>query len=180
MKTHLSRTRTFGLFFAVAFLALQVAPAAAADSGSGTFVGADKGKPFTVTFNDAYAFRAEDKYDKTERVTVVLFSESPLDKKAITAALKKERSWGATKGSYEHLIKRPFATLNIDQEGSIKEFYLSKGNYNLDRGKSDVKVNSVKRVEGRWSYDGKLFDETIKIDLRFATDLADVGPPVKN
>lgn len=42
--------------------------------------------------------------------------------------------------------------------------------------KSNVKVNTAKRVEGRFSYD-RVED---KIDLRFATDLAEIGAPVKN
>lgn len=180
MKTHLFGKPKVALLFAVAFLALQAAAAAADSIGSGTFVGADRGKPFTVTFKDVYAFRAEDKYINTGQVTVVLLTESLLDKKAITAALKKERSWGVIQGSYGHILKRPFAKLDIDKDGGIRDFYFTPGNYSLDRGKSDIKVNTAKRVEGRWSYDGKLFDETIKIDLRFATDLADVGPPVKN
>jgi hypothetical protein len=36
-------------------------------------------------------------------------------------------------------------------------------------------------VEGRFTSDEKsMSGEARKIDLRFATDLADVGPPVKN
>lgn len=182
MKTHLSGTAKFGLFFAVAFLALLATPAAPADSaGSGTFVATGKNSA-SVTFNDVYAFRAEDSYDKTKQVTVVLLTDSPLDKKAMTAALRKERSWGAVEGSYNYLKKMAYAKLDIDQNGKIKDFYLyNRGtNYSLDGGKSDVKVNTAKRVEGSFSYDKPMFGEERKIDLRFATDLADIGPPVKN
>ena len=135
MKTLLCTTPKFGLFFVVAFLALQATPAAA-DSGSGTFTGADRGKPFTVKFKDVYAFRAEDKYDKTEQVTVVFLTDSSLDKKAITATLKKERSWGVVTHNFPN--KMAFATLQIDQHGSIKEFYFYPGNYTLNRGKSEA------------------------------------------
>lgn len=57
---------------------------------SGTYVRAPKRKkPLSVTFKDAYAFRAED--NEKRQVTVVILSELPMDKKAMTAALKKER-----------------------------------------------------------------------------------------
>jgi hypothetical protein len=76
MKTHLSGTPKFGLFFAVAFLALQATPAAAADTGSGTFVGTIGTQRVSLAFKDVYAFRAEDSDKK--QLTVVILSESPL------------------------------------------------------------------------------------------------------
>ena len=179
MKTHFTVTRKFGLFFAVAILALQAAPAAAADSGSGTYVTTPKGKkPFSVTFKDVYAFRGEDKYDKTKQFTVVILSDSMWDKQAMTAALQKERDWNALD---KFLIPgMAFIRLKIPQDGKINGFYLrSMGPHLLDipGGKITVKVNTAKRVEGSFSFT----DPEGKIDIRFATDLADIGPgsPVK-
>lgn len=174
-------TPKFGLFFAVAFLASQATFAAAADSGSGTFVGAVGTQNVSVTFKDVYAFRAEDS-DKRP-VTVVLLSESPMDKKAMTAALRKEReAFALIRGPY--LDNIAYARVRIDQSGEINSFYFFKppgSNLNLSGiGKSDVKVNTVKRVEGRFSSDEKnMSSGTRKIDMRFATDLVDVGPGVK-
>ena len=78
-----------------------------------------------------------------------------------------------------------YAKLDIDQSGEIWSLYFFKppgSNLNLSgNGKGDVKVNTAKRVEGRYSSDEKSTSgEALKIDLRFATDLADIGPPVKN
>lgn len=178
MKTFLCRTPEFGLFVAVAFLALQATPAAAADSaGSST---ATIGRERTIAFRDVYAFRAVDRYDKKKQVTVVILTESPLDKKAMTAALKKERE--------AHLLihglhPQTMAYFWIEQSGKIGNFgvFIGGGNQCMGRDvKSDVKVNTAKRVEGRVSDDDKRDTHSCKIDLRFATDLADVGPPVGN
>lgn len=187
MKTHLSPTPKFGLFFAVAFLALQATPALPADSaGSGTFVGADGSVGVSFTFKDVYAFRAEDRSDKTKQVTVVLLSELPMDKKAMTAALKKEPDfWGALSAT---LNRMTYATFDIDKDGEIKNFYLfnksKQSAYNQSSGgKSEVKVNTAKRVAGRFSMGEKKSMagyDVQKIDLRFATDLAEIGAPVKN
>lgn len=188
MKTFLSMTPKVGLFFAVAFLALQATPAAAADSGSGTFVGTINYQPATVTFKDVYAYRAEESYDKTKEVTVVYLTESPLDKKAMTAALLKEPArralikWGKIN---RYLDKMAYVMLEIDPNGKIKDAYLfsrtgvSETLPNI--GKSEVKVSTAKRVEGSLSGDEKSKDGGVsKIDLRFATDLVEIGPPVKN
>ena len=178
MPIHFSASPAFGLCFA-ALLALQAAPAPAADSdGSGIFV---EGKEHAVTFKDVYAFRAEDSFDKTKQVTLVFLSESPLDKKAMTATLRKERD----KDAIRKYLGKAYARLTIDHDGKLGHFYLFSppgNNLNMSGvGKSDVKVNTAKRVEGRFSYDGtSVRGEPRKIDLRFATDLADIGPPAKN
>jgi hypothetical protein len=175
MKTFLCRTPKLGLFFAVAFLALQAVPATAADSGSGTFVGKSYDrKPFSFTFKDAYAFRAED--PTYGPATVVILSELPMDKKAMTAALKKERDEMALKMD-PYLAA--YVRLEINQKGKIHGYKLySRGSADGNpAGEGDAKVNTAKRVEGSFShnYSGD------KLDLRFATDLADIGPgaPVK-
>jgi hypothetical protein len=181
MKTVLSMTPKLGLFFAVVFLAFQITPAVAADSGSGTFALTKSKKPFSVAFKDVYAFRADD--ERLGPVTVVIFSDSALDKKGITAALRKERSWGAVRGS-AYLAKMAHAKLVVREDGNIRSFYLySQGsNIDMDGGKSAVKINTAKRVEGSYSYDDSMFGEQYKLDLRFATDLADLGAgsPVKH
>jgi len=188
MKTHLSGTAKFALFFAVAFLALQATPAAAADSGSGTFIGTISYQPATVTFKDVYAYRAEDSFDKTKEVTVVYLSESTLDKKAMTAALRKEPArraltkWGKIN---KYLDKMTYVMLELDQNGKIKDAYLFSRTGVSEKlpniGKSEVKINTMKRVEGSLSGDEKSKDGDVsKIDLRFATDLVEIGPPVKN
>ena len=181
MKTPLSAAPKSGLFFAAVVLALQAAPAAAADSGSGTFVGAVGTQNASVTFKDVYAFRAEDSDKK--QLTVVILSESPMDKKAMTSALKKEReAFALIRGPY--LDNTAYAKIEIDQNGEIKRLYFFKppgSNLSLSGiGKSDVKVNTAKRVEGRFSSDEKSTSGAArKFDLRFATDLADIGAPVK-
>ena len=180
MKTHLSRIRKFGLLFAVALLALEAAPAAAAASaGSGTVT---MGKERPITFSDAYAFRAEDFSDNKQHVTLVILSEAPLDKKAMTAALRKER----TKGAISQHISKAYIRLKVEEDGKIQEYYLfvppgSNVNVSSNKTKSDVTVNTAKRVEGRFFHeDTNVRGELRRIDLRFATDLADVGRPVKN
>ncbi len=176
MKTFLSMTSKFGLFFVVAFLALQATPAAAADSGSGTYVGKSPfdRKPFSFTFKDAYAFRAED--PTYGPATVVILSDLPMDKKAMTAALKKERDEMALKLD-PYLAA--YVRLKIDQKGKIRgyKFYSRGLSDGEPSGEGDAKVNTAKRVEGSFSYNYS----GNKLDLRFATDLADVGPgaPVK-
>lgn len=182
MKTHRSGASKLGLSLAVAFLALQATPAAPADSSSGTYAGTIGTQRASVTFKDVYAFRAEDSEKKP--LTVVILSELPMDKKAMTAALRKEReAFALRRGPY--LDHTAYAQLEIEQTGAIRGLYLFKppgSNLNLSGiGKSDVKVNTAKRVEGRFTSDEKsMSGEARKIDLRFATDLADVGPPVKN
>ena len=180
MKTHLSRIRKCGLFFAVALLALETAPAAAAASaGSGTVT---VGKKRPITFSDVYAFRAEDFSDNRKHVTLVILSESPLDKKAMTAALRKERQ----KGAISQHISKAFIRLKVEQDGTIAEYYVyvppgSNLNVSSNKTKSDVTVNTAKRVEGRFFHeDTNARGELRRIDLRFATDLADIGPPVRN
>jgi len=187
MKTHLSTTLKFSLFFTVAFLALQATFAAAADSGSGTFVGTISYKPATVTFKDVYAYRAEDSFDKTKEVTVVYLSESPLDKKTMTDALRKEPArraltkWGKIN---KYLDKMTYVMLELDENGKIKNSYLFSqtgvGEALPKIVKSEVKINTMKRVEGSLSGDEKGKDGDVsKIDLRFATDLVEIGPPGK-
>ena len=183
MKTFFCRATTFGLVFAAAFLALQATPAAPADSaGSGTYAGTIGTQRASLTFKDVYAFRAEDSEKKP--VTVVILSESPMDKKAMTAALKKERNVMAlSRGPF--LDNTAYAKFEIDQTGEIKGLYFFKppgSNLNLSGiGKSAVTVNTAKRVEGRFSSDEKSTSgEARKIDLRFATDLAEIGAPVEN
>ena len=178
MMAQFFRTPKLGLFFAVAFLALQGTPAAAADSaGSGAYVRtAKRGKPLSVTFKDVFAFRAET--PRKEQVTVVILSELPMDRKAMTAALRKERAVMALKtGPY--LDHTAYAQLRIDQNGKIEGFdFDGRGpSVSVGGGKGDLKVNTAKQVEGSFSY----HDYEDKMDLRFATDLADVGPgsPVK-
>lgn len=182
MKTHLFGTWKLVLFFALAFVALQATPAAAADAGSGTYIGTIGTQGVSLAFKDVYAFRAEDSEKK--QVTVVILSESPMDKKAMTAALRKEReAFALRRGPY--LDNTAYAKLEVEQNGEIRGLYFFKppgSNLNLSGiGKSDVKVNTAKRVEGRFTSDEKsMSGEARRIDLRFATDLADVGPPVRN
>ena len=136
----------------------------------------------TLVFSDVYAFRAQDRDDKKKQVTVVILGVSPLDKKAMTAALKKERDASAAM-TIANLAKMGSAVFWIEQSGKIGNFGVFIGGMNQCLGrdlKSDVKLNTVKRVEGRVSDDDKRDTHRCKIDLRFAVDLADVGPPVGN
>jgi hypothetical protein len=174
------RATTLGFFFAVAFLALQITPAAAADPAGSSTATIERGR--TIAFSDVYAFRAEDRYDKKKQVTVVILGESPLDKKAMTAALKKERDASAAM-TIAYLAKMTSAVFWIEQSGKIGNFGVFVGGANQCMGrdvKSDVRVNTAKRAEGRVSDDDKRDTHTCKIDLRFAADLADVGAPVGN
>ena len=176
MQTFLCRTRKFGLFFAVAFLVFQSAPAAAADSGSGAYVHTKKGeKPFSVTFKDVYAFRVEDTDKNKTQVTVVILSESLMDKNAMTAALKKERDEMALNMDPD---RAAYARIIINQKGEIGayKFYSRRITESSPGGEGNAKVNTAKRVEGSYSssYSGNNWG--YKLDLRFATDLADVGP----
>jgi hypothetical protein len=182
MKTDPFGPVTFGWLCAVAFLALPAAPTAQdAASGSGTYVGTIGTEATSVIFTDVYAFRAEDAFDKTKQVTVVVLSDSALDKPLMTAALRKERDRRAIA---TYLDTFAYVRLDIDQDGKVKALSLQAADfsYNVSNsGKSDVTLNTTKRVEGRFFIDGKNpRGETRKVDLRFATDLADVGPPVRN
>lgn len=184
MTTFLCGMPKLSLFFAVAFLALPGTPAAAADSaGSSTAtIQTNEGKDRTIAFSDVYAFRAEDRYDKKKQVTVVILGESTLDKKAMTAALKKERQLVAAM-DIAHDAKMAFAWFWIEQSGKVGNFgvFIRGSNQCAGRAvKTEVKVNTAKRVEGRVSDDDKRETHRCKIDLRFAADLADVGPPVEN
>ena len=182
MKSFLSRAPKFGLFFAVAFLALQATPVAAADSGSGTYVSTINKKTISTTFKDVYAFRY---VDSGKEVTMVLLTNSPMDKKAMTAALRKKPKLSTIETFGNYLDGMEKATLKIDQNAITYLHFYSPPNYNknvIGNNKSDVKVNTAKRVEGSFSWS---IDETSKggeahkFDLRFATDLADVGRPVE-
>ena len=184
MTTFRYRTPTLGFFLAIALLALQATPAAAADSaGSSTAtIPNNEGRERTIAFKDVYAFRAKDPYDKKKQVTVVILGESTLDKKAMTAALKKERHRD-TAVSIANLAKMAYAWFWIEQSGKIGNFGVFIGGMNQCAGrdlKSELKLNTAKRVEGRVSDDDKRDTHMCKIDLRFAADLADVGPPVEN
>ena len=184
MTTFRYRTPTLGFFLAVALLALQGTPAAAADSaGSSTAtIPNNEGKDRKIVFSDVYAFRAEDRYDKKKQVTVVILGESTLDKKAMTAALKKERQLVAAM-SIAHDAKMAYAWFWIEQSGKVGNFgvFILGSNQCAGRDlKTELRVNTAKRVEGRVSDDDKRDTHRCKIDLRFAADLADVGPPVEN
>ncbi len=182
MKTLFFGIQKFGLFFVLAALVAWNMPAVAADSAGGTFVGAIGSQRVSLTFKDIYAFRAVDSDKK--QLTVVILSESPLDKKAMTAALKKERKVMALqRGPY--LDSTAYAQFEVDQSGEIKGLYFFKppgSNMNLSGiGTSAVKVNTAKRVEGRFTSDEKSTSgDARKIDLRFAADLADIGGLVEN
>ena len=170
MTLLLCRATTFGLFFAVAFLALQITPAAAADSaGSSTATFRDgQGRERTIAFSDVYAFRAQDRYDKKKQVTVVILGESTLDKKAMTAALKKERHASAAM-TIAHLAKMAYAAFWIEQSGKIENFgvFIRGSNECVGRDvKSDVKVNTAKRVDARVSDDDKRDTHYCKIDRK--------------
>jgi hypothetical protein len=180
MKTFLRRTPKFGLFFVVAFLALQASPAAAADSGSSTYVSTINKKSISTTFKDIYAFRY---IDSGKEVTMVILTNSPMDKKAMTAALRKKPNLSTINTFGNYLDDMEKATLKIDQNAVTSLHFYSPPNYNRNViGKSAVTVNTTKRVEGSFSWSD---DETSKggeahkFDLRFATDLADVGRPVE-
>jgi hypothetical protein len=174
MNTFLCRTSKLGLFFAVAFLILQATPATAAESANSGTVTIGKERP--VTFSDAYAFRAED-FQK-QQVTLLILSEGPMDKKAMTAALRKARDKDALD---KYLISKAFIRLKVEPDGKIEDYYLfvppgSNLSVSTSATKSDVKINTVKRVEGRFSHhDTNARGEMRKIDLRFATGVADVG-----
>ena len=181
MNAFLRKTAKSGLFFAVGFLVLQAAPAAAAESANSGTVTIGNERP--VTFTDAYAFRAEDFSDNSKHVTLVILSEAPMDKKAMTAALRKERQKDAVD---KYLMSKAFIRLKVEPDGKIEDYYLyvppgSNLNVSSNKTKSEVKTNTAKRVEGRFSHhDTNSRGEWRKVDLRFATDVADVGPPVKN
>ena len=155
---------------------------AASSTGSGTFAGTIGKEPASVTFKDVYAFRAQDSFDKTKQVTLVFLSDTPMDKKSMTAALRKEKDRRAI-GKY--LDNMAYARLEVNEDGEVKFFYFFRPpgfNYNLSGGgKSEVTVNTTKRVEGRFSReDTSAGGEPRKFDLRFATDVSDVGSPVRN
>jgi hypothetical protein len=181
MKNFLSRVPQFGAYFIFAALSLAITSASAADSnGSGTYVGQAFGKPVTVAFKDVFAFRGESGSDR-EQVTVLILSETPLDKKAMTAVLKKSRD----RKSIEKFLDKAFIRLKVEDDGKMSDYYLyvppgSNINVSSNKTKSDVKVNTAKRVEGRFSHDDTdSRGESRKIELRFATDLADIGAPIK-
>ena len=136
MTPLLCRATTFGLFFAVAFLALQITPAAAADSaGSSTATFRDgQGRERTIAFSDVYAFRAKDPYDKKKQVSVVILGESTLDKKAMTAALKKERHRVAAI-DIAYVAKMAYAWFWIEQSGKIGNFGVFIGGMNQCAGR---------------------------------------------
>jgi len=180
MKTRLSGASKLGWFFAAAFLALQATPAAAAEAaGSGTVT---LGNDRPITFTDAFAFRAEDFSDNTQHVTLVILSDAPMDKKGMTAALRKERK----KNAVNKFLTGTFIRLTVEPDGKMTDYYLyvppgNNVNVSSNKTKSEVKTNTAKRVEARFSHhDTNARGELRKIDLRFATDVADVGPPVKN
>jgi len=181
MKNQLSGMSRFVLLFAAAFLTLQAVPAAAGEAaGSGTVT---LGNERPIAFTDAYAFRAEDFSDNTQHVTLVVLSESPMDKKGMTAALRKERKKNAID---KFLTGKAFIRLTVEPDGKMTDYYLfvppgNNVNVSSNKTKSEVKTNTAKRVEARFSHhDTNARGELRKIDLRFATDVADVGPPVKN
>ena len=155
MTTFRCRGTTLGFSFAVALLALQGTPAAAADCVDSSTATIERGR--TLVFSDVYAFRAQDRDDKKKQVTVVILGVSPLDKKAMTAALKKERDASAAM-TIANLAKMGSAVFWIEQSGKIGNFGVFIGGMNQCLGrdlKSDVKLNTVKRVEGRVSDDDK-------------------------
>jgi hypothetical protein len=160
---------------------LGAATASAAESsGSGSYAGHAFGKPVTVAFKDVFAFRGESGRDR-EPVTMLILSETLLDKKAMTAELKKSRD----RKSIDKFLDKAFIRLKIEEDGKMTDYYLyvppgSNINVSSNKTKSEVKVNTAKRVEGRFSHDDTdSRGESRKIELRFATDLADVGPPIK-
>jgi hypothetical protein len=181
MKNFFSRTSRLVSYFIFSVLSLMVASASAADSnGSGTYAGQAFGKPVTIAFKDVYAFRGASRSDG-EQVTVLILSETPLDKKAMTAALKKSRD----RTAIDKYLEKAFIRLKVEADGKMTDYYLyvppgSNINVSSSKTKSDVKVNTPKRVEGRFSHDDTdSRGESRKIELRFATDLADIGPPIK-
>ena len=105
-----------------------------------------------------------------------------MDKKAMTAALRKQRDKDAID---KYLVNKAFIQLKVEQDGKIEDYYLfvlpgTNLNVSSNKTKSEVKVNTAKRVEGRFSHhDTNARGELRKIDLRFATDLAEIGAAVK-
>ena len=71
-----------------------------------------------------------------------------------------------------------YARIIINQKGEIGayKFYSRRITESSPGGEGNAKVNTAKRVEGSYSssYSGNNWG--YKLDLRFATDLADVGP----
>ena len=166
----------------ISFLMLGGAPAMAADStGAGTYVGKVVNTQASITFKDVYAFRA---VGSRGPEIVLYLTDKPMDKKAITAALRKERKASVLLfGPYLDGMAK--AKLEI-RGGEVTYLYLFAppgSNLNLggseieSLGKLELKVNNDKRIEGRFFTDGAVKPGAPgKIDLRFATDLADVGP----
>lgn len=80
-------------------------------------------------------------------------------------------------------LNMTYARLEIheDGEGKIEKFTIVKtgASYSGSGRGSDVKVNTAKRVEGRLSYNEPHFGDQLMMDLRFATDLAGIGAPVR-
>jgi hypothetical protein len=147
MKTFLCSTPKLSLFFGVDFLAFQATPAAAADStGSGTFVSTINKKTASTTFKDIYAFRY---VDRGKQVTMVIMTDSPMDKKAMTAALRKRPNLSTigTFGNYLDGMEK--AELKIDENAITYLHFYGPPNFNYNViGKSVVTVNTAKRVEG--------------------------------
>lgn len=173
----------------VALFTLRAAPVVAAESvGAGTYVGKVASTQASLTFRDVYAFRAVSSSGKPE--VVLYLSDKPMDKKAITEALRKQRKASVMLfGPYLDGMAK--AQLEI-RDGEVTSFYLfappgsnlNLGGSEIEKlGKLELKVNTDKRIEGRFFTDGAVKPGAPgKIDLRFATDLADVGPgkPVEN
>lgn len=181
MKNFLSGMQRFSSYFIFAVLSLMIASASAADSnGSGSYFGQAFGKPVTIAFKDVYAFRGASRSDG-EQVTVLILSETPLAKKAMTTALKKSRD----RTAIDKYLEKAFIRLKVEDDGKMSDYYLyvppgSNINVSSNKTKSEVKVNTAKRVEGRFSHDDTdSRGESRKIELRFATDLADIGLPIK-
>lgn len=163
-----------GVFLLAALAAL---PAARAEStGSGSFVGSIDGKPQTITFKDAYAFRAES--PQKEVVTIVILSEAPLDTKAMTAALKKDRRALAID---DFIYKLAYARIDVDGKGRVAYSVLSVPgkSVGINPNQSEVRVNSAKRIEGTASESWSGGMLAGKLEMRYAVDLADLGPPLR-
>lgn len=169
------------VFFACACLPMPAA-AAAGDAAYGTFSGVIEGKQVSITFRDIYAFHAVSSR-KVPRVVVYL-TDSPMDKNAMTATLRKARKTSAITTFGTFLDGKAKANLHIE-DGKITYVYLySPPGQNLnvagtgiaELGKSEVKVSAT-RLEGRFTTDGAVKPGAAgKIDLRLTTDLVDVGP----
>lgn len=158
------------------------APAMAADTVTATFAGTIEKKPVSITFKDVYAIRAKSSRGG-ERILVYL-TDTPMDKGAMTATLRKHRKTSAitTFGSFLDGKSKAHITLEGGNVTNLYIFHPPGSNLNagrsemLERGKNEIKI-AGSRLEGRFTAEGPVEPGTSgKIDVRLSVELADTGP----